>query len=581
MEIKSIKINKKGFRFLGSDYLSFVSTLIVVCLFSFLILNIPVVSAVSTGTGINPDITTEDFGPLVWMCDNRVVYDDATEPGRISEDGEVLVERFNNYAFEGEQLAWDILVMDKNGVEKISDVFVTLGTDQNGADNTNIPIIITEQHQLSYCDKAGPLSGRWQDNLTLPMFDSSLGTLTDVVFNFSNYFIANFSFEHTSMQGSADYIATLNGSMIIDPPEGGTLISKINFYDSGNLAPFDGVVDFQGPSGKSIIGISNSDYSEVTSDSIVDYITTTGENIMIPVTADSIHTVEGPGDFDTSLKTSSEAEGCVTYTYETRTVIGGGGSGNDIEANCQYIINPEETEFESCNARILEEQLVWNPEVMQFYRCIFTVETPESMYGEYWINVVAEDLDGLYGAIDEPEFWFLNPVISISFDGDLRFEDVRAGTSSYSETILVGNDADEGSGVLLDMFITGTDFYDSSTSGAMCPTTNQLALSSFRYYVSNGAYNSRQDANNDLVDGDRDTDSEGYTNIEYGIGFNNPTPFYDNAEILQAGPMTGPYYMANILAPGAEMTITFKLDLPEPCNGDFDSGSIYFWGEAI
>ena len=29
------------------------------------------------------------------------------------------------------------------------------------------------------------------------------------------------------------------------------------------------------------------------------------------------------------------------------------------------------------------------------------------------------------------------------------------------------------------------------------------------------------------------------------------------------------------------MALTFRLDLPEPCNGDFDTGSIYFWGEAI
>ncbi|PIN94306.1 hypothetical protein COU56_02680, partial [Candidatus Pacearchaeota archaeon CG10_big_fil_rev_8_21_14_0_10_31_9] len=48
-----------------------------------LILSIaPAVFAVSVGSGVGVDITTEDFAPLVWMCDNRVVYDDNTEPGR-------------------------------------------------------------------------------------------------------------------------------------------------------------------------------------------------------------------------------------------------------------------------------------------------------------------------------------------------------------------------------------------------------------------------------------------------------------------------------------------------------------------
>jgi hypothetical protein len=64
----------------------------------------------------------------------------------------------------------------------------------------------------------------------------------------------------------------------------------------------------------------------------------------------------------------------------------------------------------------------------------------------------------------------------------------------------------------------------------------------------------------------------------------NSNNFYDSHEILQAG---GGYmgknvgYNANVLSPGAEMALTFKLSLPEPCNGDFDTGSIFFWGEAI
>jgi hypothetical protein len=37
----------------------------------------------------------------------------------------------------------------------------------------------------------------------------------------------------------------------------------------------------------------------------------------------------------------------------------------------------------------------------------------------------------------------------------------------------------------------------------------------------------------------------------------------------------------NTLTPGAEMALIFKLDMPEPCVGDFSEGSIYFWGEAI
>jgi hypothetical protein len=378
---------------------------------------LPMAFAVSIGSPIGVDIETEDFEPLVWLCDDRVVLDDQTEPGRLCPETDVcggdngciqkimdhicpwsqeassyvingthLWERLNNYAFEGEQIVWDVLVMDKNGIEKVKDVYATIGSTQ--------------------------------------------------------------------------------------------------------------------------------------------------------------------------------------------------GEGNDIEVNCilDEIVSDSTKIDDSCNARILEEEIdSISDNMAAYYKCILTVETPASMYGEYWITVEAEDLDGLMGTMDENEYWFLNPVVALAIEGDLTFENVRPGTSSYSDTLLVGNDADEGSGVLLDMFISGTDFYDSSSSGAKCPLTNQLELEAFSYFATQGAYSTQMDARKD---------AEGYVPIGYGIGFNDPNPFYGSYEIIHSinvPPMALPYVYqpGNILSPGSEMAITFRLDLPEPCNGDFDTGSIYFWGEAI
>ena len=348
------------------------------------VLALPMAFAVSIGGGVTPVIGTENFAPLIWLCDSRVVYDDYTEPGRFSGGDEELLERINNYAFEGESISWEVLVMDKNGIQKIEDVY--------------------------------------------------------------------------------------------------------------------GTVD------------------------------------------------------------------------------------GDIEVNCVEDAGFSSIVEDSCNARILEEDLTGEQidvHTQRYYTCTLTVETSGSMYGEKWVDIEVTDLDGEVGTIDENEYWFLNPAILLAIEGDLTFENVRPGTDTYSSTLLLGNNADEGSGVMLDMFITGTDFYDSTPSGAACPTSNELELENFRYYVVNGAYSSVDDANVDSAGSVlRDTDAEGYTNIEYGIGFNDPSPFYDDAEILQAQGV-GPYWTANLLAPGAEMAITFKLSLPEPCNGDFDTGAIYFWGEAI
>ena len=347
---------------------------------SALVLSIaPGVFATDVRSGLGVTITTENFAPQVWQCDHRVVMDDSTEPGRVSDNGTMLVERINNYAFEGEQIQWRVLVLDKNGIEKVGDVHVTVG--------------------------------------------------------------------------------------------------------------------------------------------------------------------------------------------------------GDIEANCHLdSILGASTEIESdCNARIGEEHLTTPgyANVAAYYTCTLTVESPESQneafYGKKDVTVEATDIDGEIGTMAEAENWFFNPVIQLSVDGSISFDNVRPGTSSYSDMVKVGNDADDGSGVLLDMFISGTDFYDSSSSGAKCGTSNQLQLGNFRYYATNGAYSTHTDPRSDI---------EGYAPIRYGIGFNDPNPFYNQNEILQAQKV-GPYYTANILAPGSEMALTFRLNLPEPCNGDFDTGQIYFWGEAI
>ncbi|MEK6871663.1 MAG: hypothetical protein AABX16_02060, partial [Nanoarchaeota archaeon] len=243
---------------------------------------LPTLIAIDVGTGIGINIEPEEFPPLIWMCDSRTVYDDTIEPGRDTFAGDELFERANNYAFEGEQIHWTVLVMDKNKIEQIDDVVGTVGDVQ--------------------------------------------------------------------------------------------------------------------------------------------------------------------------------------------------GEGNDIEVECVPVDFSSIVE-EECNARILEEDLTGesiNPLTQQYYDCTFTVETPDSMYGEYWITVEAIGDDGQSATIDENEYWFLNPVIALSVDGALEFSEVRPGAVAYSDTLLIGNDADDGSGVLLDMFISGTDFYDSSSSGARCPVTNRL-----------------------------------------------------------------------------------------------------------
>ena len=123
------------------------------------------------------------------------------------------------------------------------------------------------------------------------------------------------------------------------------------------------------------------------------------------------------------------------------------------------------------------------------------------------------------------------------------------------------------------MFISGTDFHDPVSSAAKCPTTNELALTNFRYLATNGGYNSA--TANTATSG---VDTEGYSPIPRG------TRITESQEVIGGeGYSTGASLrdLGNVLAPGAEQSVTLKLNLPNSCVGDFTDGQIYFWGLAV
>ena len=383
------------------------------------IASVPLVTGVSVGTGVGIDLETEEAAPWIWMnTGTRVVLDDGIRPGRTTADGEEATERRQNYAFEGEQVVWDVLVWDANGHDKISDVFMTVG-DTQGTGN-----------------------------------DIEANCRLDSVLD-------------NDLDDDAD-------------PAGG----------DGELFPTD-----------------------------------------------------------VNVRRGHQSLTEVPFTEEDQWAT---------------------------------------------YDCVLTVETPASMQGSYFVTAEVEDLDGLSNIADENEYWFFNPVVALSIDGALDFGTVTPGQLSYSDTLLLGNDAEDGSGVMLDMFVSGTNFYDPTSSGAKCPTTNELALTQFRYFATNGAYSSTSDER--VVGTGADPLGENYMPVKLGDritdaqevicddGFRADTDSATDADLLpdDCNYNDEPTFSdGNQLTPGSEMALTFRLDLPTPCNGDFTDGSIYFWGEAV
>ena len=74
------------------------------------------VSIGSASVSVNASTANANNKPYVFLdTDTRLMV--STEPGRVE-----LIQRHGNYAFEGEQIRWDVLVWDRNGVSDITSV---------------------------------------------------------------------------------------------------------------------------------------------------------------------------------------------------------------------------------------------------------------------------------------------------------------------------------------------------------------------------------------------------------------------------------------------------------------------------
>ncbi len=205
------------------------------------------------------------------------------------------------------------------------------------------------------------------------------------------------------------------------------------------------------------------------------------------------------------------------------------------------------------------------------YSCETVILDAENTFGYAQVRATVEDNRGATNPIlanesNKAEFVFVNPSIGLEIsdaDNGLSFGDLEPGETGYSQDIYLTIDVPSQSGVILDVDMKGTDFSDSSGNPAMCPTSNVLELSNFRYFAEKAGSSAQPPlpttANSPTAD------LEGYDII--GV---------DWSDVI-----AGSGDEASHLTYEDYLKITFKLDLPNPCFGDFTEGSFNFQGEAI
>jgi len=213
-----------------------------------------------------------------------------------------------------------------------------------------------------------------------------------------------------------------------------------------------------------------------------------------------------------------------------------------------------------------EAQINGNADTMGEYICTLTIEP--NCHGQKWLGAKAIDLSGLSGTIQEADSWFCNPSMDLSISGNINFGELGPGEQGAS-TFSVENTGEEGSGILEVLAISGTDFYDPSSSGALCPTSNQLKLqgvnpsqftTGFWYTATMGIH---------TVSNKR---------IPYGNEINEADPIFSPAN----GHLTADWGSSLVaMSPGSEATMTLHLGIPVPCNGQFTDGDISLWAVAL
>jgi hypothetical protein len=495
-----------------------------------------------------------------------------------------LYERAGNYLFDGEKFKVDVVVFDKNKIDSV-DVDLILSNEIGTRPLTGD---IVSDNLCYKGESTGWQCGENPDQVYANAVGSvtynDLGTTLDI------------EVELTGLKPNTDYQLTLNGR------NGGDGNTELGGNCDNPNAPASGYAyawecgTWAGGTGQE--GFWNFDMT-ATTDSSGNFHDT--YSLEMPT---GHYGIGGPITFGVGfiVKEAADVPGGSNYPPVLMEQSGLDWRIIDIPIGEYYTINCVEisdVDFENCNARIDEEEItVFDEGTMQAYECSITILDSEHMYGQYWFNVIADD--GLSsGVYDEATPLWLNPIITLAIDGSLDFEDVRPGTSSYSQ-VSITNEAE--GGVALDMFITGKD-WPSVTPGSLgrCMGVNSLgietgtlenylSLGAFRYYAENGAFTTRFDEEVDDGTYDlsivRDSDSEGYVNIHEQLNAGFEEAMFDEAEIIQqGGPVSnGLGYRANVLNQGALMALTFRLDLPEPCYGEFESpttGSVFIWGEAI
>ncbi len=188
-----------------------------------------------------------------------------------------------------------------------------------------IVLISASAEDEVFCDSVPMQVSPWTYNSTFPKFDSSMGELKNVeirvVYNLTQiYKIENVGNSNATMNSSMQSVLQL------EAPGAKVLMANASIVLFRDLAPFDGMSDFSGPSG--FYGNESSSSGIVVMDGlpISDFIATSpDEYLLLRLSSKDSSSFHLSGDLDSKIKTTSGANVCILYNYTAGSSQSGGG----------------------------------------------------------------------------------------------------------------------------------------------------------------------------------------------------------------------------------------------------------------
>ena len=156
----------------------------------------------------------------------------------------------------------------------------------------------------------------WTYDVSLPRFDPALGVLESVTFTLCGEVYGIASFESLA-PASSSISLDLSASIALDCP-GATaeLLVEPTMVMVESVGPYDGLLDWEGASGRRLgfrADRSENTRSEVLLTDLEGYI---GKgSIIVPVSANAVSRISGPGNLQSDITTIAEADVTVAYDY--------------------------------------------------------------------------------------------------------------------------------------------------------------------------------------------------------------------------------------------------------------------------